>query len=87
MPQVQKWNPPSNPAKQTDSRFAAYARRYGNKSWELDAVEPRRLRNLVEDVIVSLIDKDQWDIIEEKEKRMRDDLKVFAQKYVYKDEE
>ncbi len=28
------------PAKETDSRFAAYGERFGQASWELDGLEP-----------------------------------------------
>lgn len=38
--QVQAYNPPPNPAKLTDSRYKAYIERYGDESWELDALNP-----------------------------------------------
>ena len=42
--QVELYRPPPNPAKETDSRYAAYARQFGTECWELDALEPRRHR-------------------------------------------
>ena len=87
MPQVEKWNPPPNPAKQTDSRFDGYVDQYGTrKSWELDAVDPKELRKLVVDHIESLIDFEQWSVIAAKEERMRKDLRAFADEYEYEDE-
>jgi len=40
MDQVGQYDPPANPAKETDSRFQAYEQEYGDTSWELDALEP-----------------------------------------------
>lgn len=50
MDQVREYDPPPNPAKETDSRFAGYIREYGDESWELDALEPQVLAQLVRDV-------------------------------------
>lgn len=48
MPQIQQQKPPPNPAKSTDSRFKDYARKFGEESWELDALSPDYLAKLVE---------------------------------------
>lgn len=61
MSQVEEVNPPENPAKTTDSRFAQYIKRFGRSSWELDALQPRYLNNLVEEKILSRIDLDEWE--------------------------
>lgn len=58
MDQVEEQNPPENPAKATDSRFAAYRDQFGDSSWELDALTPQYLNELVEENIEPLIDKD-----------------------------
>ena len=79
--QVELWNPPENPAKETDSRYAAYAEQFGESSWELDAVEPRTLAELVREGIEDLIDQDQWDVVMEEEKLMRQELERFADEY------
>jgi hypothetical protein len=47
MDQVQQYNPPPNPAKSTDSRFQGYMNEHGDESWELDALEPQVLADLV----------------------------------------
>lgn len=60
MDQVRAMNPPENPAKITDSRAAGYIKRFGQSSWELDAIEPRQLASLVSKAIEKLIDKDAW---------------------------
>lgn len=83
--QVEQWQPPENPAKQTDSRFEAYEAEFGASSWELDAVEPRTLAGLVDDGIAELIDWDQWEVVTSKEKQMRDELIGFAEEYEMKE--
>lgn len=47
MHQVKQYKPPPNPAKLTDSRCGGYTAKYGDKSWELDALEPKVLSELV----------------------------------------
>jgi hypothetical protein len=81
MDQVETWNPPPNPAKETDSRFAGYRVEFGETSWELDAVEPQTLAGLVENHIRQLVDGSQWNKIAAKEKAMRDELLKFAKEY------
>jgi hypothetical protein len=61
MDQVRRFKPPENPAKITDSRAESYIRKFGKSSWELDAIEPKRLASLVENAVTELIDQDEWD--------------------------
>jgi hypothetical protein len=50
--QIEEYQPPPFPAKETSSRFDAYVRRTGlHDAWELDALEPRVLRSLIEDTV------------------------------------
>lgn len=56
MDQIEQYGPPPNPAKLTDSRGSAYVEEYGDDSWELDALEPRVLTELIQDELASLID-------------------------------
>lgn len=67
MDQVQQYNPPENPAKVTDSRFKGYVKIYGDKSWELDALEPKVLEQLVEEKIKEFVDHDLWEEVEHEE--------------------
>jgi hypothetical protein len=67
MGQIEEQQPPENPAKTTDSRFADYQRRYGESSWELDALSPTYLSRLVEKHINKYIDPDIW-------KRTKDEI-------------
>jgi len=61
MDQVRKHNPPPNPAKLTDSRVGNYIDNFGEKSWELDALTPTIIRELVEKQILELIDMPDWE--------------------------
>lgn len=58
--QINQYRPPPNPAKITDSRFDEYQKIYGDESWELDALEPRVISNLIEEEILALRDEDKW---------------------------
>jgi hypothetical protein len=81
MPQVEELQPPENPAKATDSRFAAYVERFGESSWELDAIEPTQLAAIVREAIIGNRDEDEWDEAVEREQRMRDQLQQMAEDY------
>lgn len=60
--QILQYNPPPNPAKQTDSRFEAYMEQTGlDESWELDALDPVVLQTLISDEIDLVRDEDLWD--------------------------
>lgn len=51
MDQVNEHQPPPNPAKTTDSRYASYRRIFGDDSWELDALDPRILTSLIRESV------------------------------------
>lgn len=61
MEQVERYSPPPNPAKTTDSRFADYMVKYGSESWELDALNPPVISSLIEDEIFSYRNVDLWE--------------------------
>lgn len=60
MPQVETYNPPPNPAKMTDSRYAGYIVEHGHESWELDALEPSVIVDLIRGSLTKLIDVKAW---------------------------
>jgi hypothetical protein len=71
MAQIQLMNPPPNPAKLTDARAKKYIKEYGDLSWELDAMEPRKLVQLIRDEVELFIDDDKWGEVEKQEKEDR----------------
>jgi hypothetical protein len=81
MDQVQQYEPPPNPAKTTDARFAGYVAQYGDESWELDALEPDVLANLVRDAVSGIIDQEAWDESEQEEEEHRRLLGEVAERW------
>lgn len=79
--QIEELQPPENPAKLTDSRADKYIAKYGDSSWELDAVEPRALDQMVTEAVEALRDEDDWDEAVAAEAKMRKDLYTFASDY------
>ncbi len=79
--QIQKYKPPPNPAKVTDSRFNSYEEKYGSESWELDALSPNVFVSLIQKNIMSCRDKGKWDAIVEREERDKDILLAIADRY------
>jgi len=78
--QIDDFNPPPNPVKMTDSKAPAYIAEHGYSSWELDALEPRVMRDLLQEVIDEYKDVDAWqereDLLEADQAVLRD---VIAQ--------
>ncbi len=74
MDQIDEFNPPPNPAKLTDSRCAAYITKIGYDSWELDALEPMVLAELVKTTIQSVLDPKKWKVAEAQETAGRIEL-------------
>jgi DNA topoisomerase VI subunit A len=56
--QIEKYNPPPNPAKITDPRAAWYISEHGETSWEVDALNPDVLTKLIRKNVEDLIDMD-----------------------------
>ena len=61
MDQVERYGPPPNPTKFSDSRAMSYVSEYGPESWELDALEPQVLDQLVSGTIDDLLDRELFD--------------------------
>ncbi|USN16657.1 hypothetical protein FANBOY_00500 [Brevundimonas phage vB_BgoS-Fanboy] len=78
--QVQKYKPPENPTKPKDSRSPDYVRKFGRKCWELDALKPSVLDQLVRDRVDDLRDMDLWSEKEDEYKvqkaKLRDTIEL-----------
>lgn len=81
MEQVEEFQPPPNPAKTTDSRFQGYADLYGEESWELDALGPETIAELIEAEVVARIDRQAWDVAEEEELAARRSLASISNQW------
>lgn len=60
MDQVEIYNPPPNPAKLADSRSAPYVEEFGHECWELDALDPVVIRDLIQASVDQYRDGDLW---------------------------
>ena len=80
MDQVEQYEPPPNPAKESDSRFAGYIQAYGDESWELDALEPDVLAGLVRREVEGLRNENTWEQAEEAEADVRRVLGLVAER-------
>lgn len=67
MPQIEQYNPPPNPAKMSDSRAARYVELHGAQSWEVDALPPEVLQQLIRDAFESVVDTDLMDAVRARE--------------------
>ena len=79
--QIDLYNPPPNPAKLTDSRVGGYIQKYGSLSWELDALEPRVITELITKHAEEYTDMDLYNRRKELEQRQKNEIEKFAQNY------
>lgn len=76
--QIEQYNPPPNPTKTTDSRAADYIAEHGHDSWELDALEPSVIADLVRENILGIRDNDRWGVVIAREQEHRRGLRTVA---------
>lgn len=86
MEQIQQYNPPPNPAKMSDPRAADYIAEHGDESWELDALPPNVLDELLRNSLDELIDQNAYDEIIEQEDKDKRALRRFAKKFKVEDD-
>ena len=78
MDQIEELNPPENPAKMSDSRAEDYVAQFGDSSWELDAVAPDQLAELVRNAVSELRDEVLWGRSVDKENTGKERLQRIA---------
>lgn len=81
MDQVGKYTPPPNPAKLSDSRAHGYIYAYGDDSWELDALEPAVLRDLIQDTIREYLNEPEYDARVAQQEEERELLEKASQQW------
>lgn len=81
MSQIRKYNPPPNPAKLTDSRCGKYIAEYGLSSWELDALEPMVLEEIITKSVGELINEDLFEKMKKQENEIKKELKIYAEQF------
>lgn len=65
--QIEEYDPPENPAKRSDPRAAKFIDAHGTSSWEVDALRPEVLNELLTEEIEKRIDRKQLDKMLKKE--------------------
>jgi hypothetical protein len=81
MDQIEKYDPPPNPAKESDSRAGAYIEKFGESSWELDALSPLVIDKLIEKAVKRVINTEKWDASLAKEAEGKATLKLISDSY------
>lgn len=81
MTQVRRYRPPPNPAKLTDPRAAAYVQAHGTSSWEVDALPPNVLAQIIRAELSSLVDQEMVDAVIAKENKDKKYLKDAVKAY------
>lgn len=81
MDQIRQYQPPPNPAKFTDSRAGAYVKKYGDQSWELDALQPDVLAQLIRDAVNGVRDARRWANVVDREAEEREILETTTRRW------
>jgi len=75
--QVRQYDLVPNPTKVTDSRAGGYMARYGDKCWELDAIEPDELVRLVHEAAeVEVTNWDAWNKLKDQDEKERQEIRL-----------
>lgn len=69
MEQIQEHRPPPNPAKQNDPRFKKFKEEHGDQSWEVDALPPTVLRDIIVEALEGVIDLETMEEVKIQEMR------------------
>lgn len=77
--QVQQHQPPPNPTKITDSRAKTYIRKHGHECWEVDALDPATLQQLIRTEFENIVDEDLMDAVKEREERDKAQLRLAVE--------
>jgi hypothetical protein len=77
--QIELYRPPANPAKNTDSRFQDYYKKFGGECWELDALEPSVIVNLIQNTINEYTDQYEYEEQQNIENSHKDQLRKFLE--------
>ncbi len=84
MSQIRQYNPPPDPVKvkadgtYADTRAIKYVAKFGEVSWELDALRPQVMVDIIKKEIKNHIDQKAWDATKHKEKEKEDLLELLA---------
>ncbi len=78
--QIRRYNPPPNPAKVTDPRAKKYIAEHGKQSWEVDALPPEVLNQLMEREMAGYVNGPKMEAVKKKEEELKTALKKVTAK-------
>jgi len=78
--QVNHFNPPPNPTRLSDPRASDFLKKYGESSWEVDALPPEELTRIIREQFERVIDREEMNKIVSKEKKDIKQLKDLLSK-------
>ena len=81
MNQIDTYNPPPNPAKLSDSRCGKYIEQYGDESWELDALEPQVITDLITSEVTAFRNDEIYQAVCDKESHEKEELRMLERNY------
>ncbi len=82
MDQVREYNPPANFAKEDDPHKAGYVETFGTEEcWELDALAPPVIAELIRVELEGMIDFDEWNARKQAEQKNRELLAKVARNW------
>jgi hypothetical protein len=81
MDQIEELLPPPNPAKLTDTRARDYIKKYGDNSWELDALDPSYIENIIDETIQGYVNSEILANIENCEEEAKRKIQHIANNY------
>lgn len=76
--QIERFRPPPNPAKLSDSRATSYVARFGYESWELDALEPTVIAGMIRSAVLLCRNEQAWAQAVQHEREQIKELKAVA---------
>jgi hypothetical protein len=78
MDQIEEFLPPPNPTKVTDTRAGAYISEFGYECWELDALRPDVMEQLIRKHVTEFCDAERFQAAEKREKQAKTLLRTVA---------
>jgi hypothetical protein len=81
MEQIEEYNPPPQPVKEGDSRKEGYKERYGDEVWEMDALEPQVIIDLIRAAVEDRKDEEAWTVTMEREDIEKQKVRDIAENW------
>lgn len=78
MDQIELYSPPPNPTKLTDSRCTGYIAEFGYECWELDALKPEVIEDLIKTEVLKYCDLELFERAKREEYKARGLLQKVA---------